>query len=680
VLCCGVPCRAVLCCAVVCCAVSCRGLLAAGSWDAAGVWQVSVWDTYSGHLDRQLQGAAAHMLMATLSQELTSSLRHLSRTQSHTPAAAATTGPSSTGYGQYHSSSSGSGSKRGSLDISATGAAAASGDGGSRVGTEAGGFTPRLQLVNHTTGPFKPLLHGRPDLLLLDIDVQQLIAQLDGYTKQQKRDSSRQQRQQQQQAAGGLTSRGSLDSESYHSSTPSARASRSSSLDLMGLLHGSSPGAEVVSPAGHSPPAPLHQQQQQQQQQQQRTPRTSGTVAADNSTDLQCRAAQLAGRYSQQQQQQQHPLHARAVLPPAVAAAVQGLCLLHRWGLKPLLDQQLVLLLQQQQGSASAAGQALLGTASRSSSLNQPLSPVTPAASTSPAAAVAPEMLPLRYSGADPAWNGTCPADTSGAAAAAAAAAVNCAEVWPQDELLVLLQQLLQGPAPGSPILQPSAPCLSQEALLSPGCGAAVVCLPSARTHSSTSGSRHAVQQQQERGPQGREGCTVRGGLQAQLSAMGQQHAGGRAHHSAAASMQGGHQERGSAAAAGGHDLLLLRACPTLLSARWVGGWVGWWQAGVGMGGELRVLEEGYVVRPVWLCLGQFVLPVNGVAVGITSHIQGLLAASKLVSQLVSLVMALLSNSLPRLYCQTCFSYSRAQQPAVMRSWFISKQAPVIPA
>jgi hypothetical protein len=168
-------------------------------------------------------------------------------------------------------------------------------------------------------------------------------------------------------------------------------------------------------------------------------------------------------------------------MAPAVAAALQGLCLLHKWGLEPKLDQQLLLLLEHLQGFNVAAAGGLL---TQSSSTSLPLSPTTPS---TPAAAVAAAAAPA-------AVHATHWVDEQQASAAAGQ----------QLQLLTQLQVLLCGPAAGSPVLQSGAPCLSQEVLLSPNHHAAVIALPSAHSNSNSMHSRgntHHRQQQVQAGP-----------------------------------------------------------------------------------------------------------------------------------------------------------------------------------
>lgn len=511
------------------------------------MWQVAVWDIYSGHMDRQLQGAAAHMLMASLAQELTSSMRHLSRAQAQPHAPAAATGASavstsvagqhtstaaaaglyglaSNGYGQYHNSSV-SGSKRASLDIPYSSSQAASSDGtkvsSSSGGVDtAGGFVPRLQLVHHT-GPLKPVPYGKQDVLLLDVNVQQLMLQLEAYSKQQKRENSRQR----QQNTGSRSNSIDIDS-----STASARASRASSLDLLGLLQGGSPaGAEGCMSVGAS--AANSSRTSPQQQQQQYAPRAGalagqlhalqGTAAAmprQGSVALAVGAAAEQGCMQGAAQAgvgtQQQLVHGRAVMVPAVAAALQGLCLLHKWGLEPQLDKQLVLLLGQLQGwPDSGLGQLLMPSSStpRSMSPTTPTGPSAGAVATTAAAAAGMDT---------DMHSGTLPA-----------------EAQPL-QLLMQLQHLLEGPASGSPVLQAAAPCLTQEVLLSPRCHAAVIALPTA--HSSGGFTDRGSSQQQEEFAVEQE--------QRKSSAAG---SGARGH-----------------AAVGRPSCLLLAACPSLRSCR----------------------------------------------------------------------------------------------------------------
>jgi hypothetical protein len=528
-----------------------------------------VWDTYSGHLDRQLCGAAAHMLMASLAQELTSSMRHLNRSQAqpHAAAAAAAARPagglqplSSTsgmqqagggGGGAYSwsggatgeypitssssgfSSSGATGRQRASFDVSLaisshTGVVDASSSGSGGSGSDAAGFAPRLQLVSHTSGPLKCILPCRPDVLMVDVDTQQLVAQLEAYSKQQRRDS----RQQQQQYAG-LSRRGSSD---LASSIPSTRSSRSNSLDLMGLVVQGSAGTEGL--AGGGGVGSSSRTSPQQQQAQAHTPRSSGLTgqtpsprsgaAAAGAGALSragsvCTATEAAGgQWSGCCRP--HPLHRRRVLPPAVSAALEGLCLLHKWGLEPGLDQQLVLLLQEQQGWGDAAGVALMPGGHSSSSSPLPPSPGAEAGCGLKRYADTTATAAVSSSHADDVVSG------GGVAAASGLQALQ----W-----LAGLLVCLQGPAAGSPVLQATGPCLTQEVLLSPRCHAAVIGMPA--THTSNS-----VQQQQQQRDQ------LNAGYGVEQAPQTPGRAGGDA----------------VAVAVSSTNLLLWMSCPTLLASR----------------------------------------------------------------------------------------------------------------
>lgn len=541
---------------------SCRGLLAAGGWDAAGVWQVAVWDTYSGQLDRLLQGAAAHMLMAALGQELTSSMRHLSRsaqaqqTQATSGVAAGTAGAaglSSSGVTtpQYSSSLSASGGQqRASLDVPIAGSQAASADGAKGSSSEAAGFTPRLQLVRHS-GPIQAVPGSRPDVLMLDIDVQQLVAQLGAYSKQQRREKSSRQRQQQ---AGSAFNRTSMDVDSHSTPSASARASRASSLDLVGLVQQGSQGSGEVSLLAS---AAASTRTSPQQQMPAPVGITAGQMHAGHhaasagmsrqaslaSTVATAAGEQTAAQSSAQAGMQERPVHARRAMVPAVAAALQGLCVLHKWGLEPKLDQQLLLLLQQLQGWPEPAATQLLTQCSSSTLL--PQSPTTPstarAVSTAAVGGFAGLAEHISLSG-------------QGGGAAAVVAQPNADGA--QEQLMQQLRlHLLHGPAAGSPVLQAGAPCLSQEVLLSPCCNASVVTVPRVRSSAGGADSYHSQEQQHSGELQLAAGC-------------GDGQAGGLSVAGDGQVIGSGRKPGGVAAGISNTNLMLLTACPSLLSAR----------------------------------------------------------------------------------------------------------------
>jgi hypothetical protein len=542
------------------------------------------------------------MLMASLAQELTSSMRHLSRSSAAAAAAAgpAAAGPAAgglqstssasggqqaggggvgpsggagafswsggaTGETPSYSSSGATGRQRASFEVPLTSSYTGAGDasssgssGSSGSGGDAAGFAPRLQLVSHTSGPLKVAPPCRPDVLMVDVDTQQLVMQLEAYSKQQKRDS-----RQQQQYAAGLSRR--TDSSDLASSIPSARSSRSNSLDLMGLVVQGPFGADgLASAAGNS--SRTSPQQQQHQQAQAYTPRSSGisgqtsspgaaagTAAGTASGTAAAAAAGVLSRAGSASTVTEaaggqwvggvrpHPLHRRRPLPPAVCAALEGLCLLHKWGLEPGLDQQLVLLLQEQQGwgDADAPGGALM-PGGHSSSSSSPLPP-------------------------SPGAEAGCGRGRCAAAAVSSSYAAAGDEEAPAGapQLLQWLSGLLvclQGPAAGSPVLQGSGPCLTQEVLLSPRCHAAVIGLPA--THCSNSGLQ---QQQQQREPE-RDYVNAGDGVDQPLSSLNGGQLGGGTGNGGGGTQ--GNKAGGGAAAVIGSNLLLWMSCPTLLASR----------------------------------------------------------------------------------------------------------------
>jgi hypothetical protein len=123
-----------------------------------------------------------------------------------------------------------------------------------------------------------------------------------------------------------------------------------------------------------------------------------------------------------------------------------------------------------------------------------------------------------------------------------------------QVQLLAQLQVLLSGPAACSPVLQPGAPCLSQELLLSPNCHAAVIALPSAHSSNNSNSMRSSdsIRQQQQQ----------------------QQVQAGRTSVDNQQSRVASHDSTAAAAATKPHALLnkppclLLATCPSLLSCR----------------------------------------------------------------------------------------------------------------
>jgi hypothetical protein len=468
------------------------------------------------------------MLMATLSQELTSSIRQLKRTQQQQQQQA---GSSSSSYAHLVSAGgsadmAGAGglmasSSRASLDAGYE-LMSSSSSGGNATAAAAlavsAQFVPRLQLVEHNSGPIRVLHSSRQDVLLLHINLQQLLQQLEAHTRQQQRTSSRQ-RQQQQQHAG---SRGSvsIDGESW---LPSGVISRPGSLDL-GSLHGGmesvgvSPhayaaaaggGASLITTAAAAAGASdagLSRQGSGHSSHSQLSAVAEAFLRA---------AVHMGGSQAPQQQQQ------RRQLAPAVALALQALCVLHRWGCDSALDDQLAAMLlgaglgaalplvlpqqQQQQGAALASA----GLSARPS-----LDDYHAAA----AAAGAVHSGRSRCRGMSPSGpeHEAVGASVLSGAPASPAASVNQQHLYQQQHslgsssgevqheqqlLLHQLAQLLQDASHSGPQLLRCCPCLSQEVLLS-GNGAMVLALPAARP-AAAAGMQQQPQQQQQAAPPG---------------------------------------------------------------------------------------------------------------------------------------------------------------------------------
>jgi hypothetical protein len=497
----------------------CRGLLAAGGLNAAGQWQVCVWDAYTGHMDRQLSGPPAHMLMAALSQELTSSMQHVKRTQQRQQQA----GSSSSGVhlasagGSADMSAAGGimgGSSRQSLDAgygvgvkdalssSHAGAAAAAAHAASTQ------FVPRLQLVQHNSGPIRALPNSRQDVLLLDINLQQLLLQLEAHTRQQQQRSSSRQRQH----AGGRSSL-SIDGESW---LPSGAISRPGSLDLSTSLQGGTEQAYACSQANAAAAAAAAGAAADSGLSRQGSGVSSHSHLSAVAEVSEFSAAPQHGAGSQQQQQQR----SRQVAP-AVSLALQALCVLHCWGCDSQLDEQLAAMLQeagmcqgivlpqqQQQQPAElasavwSAGQSLddhftaaaAGDGDGGSNGSRGMSPSGPeqaAANTQLLASVpASPTAPPSSAAADHhqrhAKHGMLAAPSSSSGSG---------QLQHEQLLLHQLAQLLQDApsnACNTPQLLRVCPCLSQAVLLS-GNGAMALALPTARAAAACQ-----VQQQQQ--------------------------------------------------------------------------------------------------------------------------------------------------------------------------------------
>jgi hypothetical protein len=392
---------------------------------------------------------------------------------------------------------------------------------GGNAAAAAAQFIPRLQLVQHSSGPIRALNSSRKDVLLLDINLQQLLGQLEAHTRQQQqqqRASSRQRQQQQQQHSGGRSSL-SIDGESW---LPSGAISRPGSLDL-GAMPGGMESA-AVSPHAYA---------------------AAGAAAAAAASDASLsrqgsghswHSSQLSGIAEGSGRNPQHTssntahhkqqyfggavMQQRRQLAPAVALALQALCVLHRWGCDSQLDDQLAALLleaglvaaaplvqpqqQQQQLSTMPAGwsarpsidehnstaEAVLGgdVCSSSSRGMSPSGPEQAAAGasllvgspTSPAAAAGRQQRQFQHQQRSPHAPDT------------AMTATSRGELHQEQLLLHQLAQLLQDAQRSGPQLLRCCPCLSQEVLLSSN-GAVALSLPAARAAASAD-----VQQQQQ--------------------------------------------------------------------------------------------------------------------------------------------------------------------------------------
>jgi hypothetical protein len=240
---------------------------------------------------------------------------------------------------------------------------------------------------------------------------------------------------------------------------------------------------------------------------------------------------------------QEQPVHARRAMVPAIAAALQGLCVLHKWGLEPKLDEQLLLLLQQLQGWPDPARSQLL--TQRSSSTLPPQSPTTPSTARAASTAAVAGFAGLKET-ISPSVQGR------GAAAAAARPGADGAQELFMQQLRLHLQQ---GAAAGSPVLQAGAPCLSQEVLLSPCCSASVLTVPTVRSSAEGADSCRSQKQQQSE-----EHQLVAEGGDGQARGLGGSGDGQVAGE--------GCNAGGAAAGVSSTNLMLLTACPSLLSAR----------------------------------------------------------------------------------------------------------------
>jgi hypothetical protein len=392
---------------------------------------------------------------------------------------------------------------------------------GGNAAAAAAHFMPRLQLVEHSTVPIRALHSSRRDVLLLDINLQQLMQQLEAHTRQQQqhqRITSRQ-RQQQQQHSGGRSSL-SIDGDSW---LPSGAISRPGSFDLGSLPGGMESAA--VSPhayaaAGAAAAAAAGDASLSRQ--------GSGHSWHSQLSGIAEGSCRTGGNFPQQQQQQQlggAALQQRRQLAPAVALALQALCVLHRWGCDSQLDDQLAAMLleaglaaaaplvqQQQQPSAVPVGWSARpsvdehnciaaavsgGEVCSSSRGTSPSGPEQAAAgasllmcaTTTPAAA-AGKQLQAQHQQTSPHVLHTAPAANSSSSSSSG-------ELQQEQLLLHQLAQLLQDAPRSGPQLLRCCPCLSQEVLLSSN-GGMVLSLPAARA-----GVVEEMQQQQQVAPSG---------------------------------------------------------------------------------------------------------------------------------------------------------------------------------
>jgi len=159
-----------------------RGLIAASAQDAGGQLHMQAWDVYSGHPDRRCSGAQAHMLMAQLSHEASSSLRLQQQQEQEVAAAAAkqqqdeqarVAAAAAVGVDLTASSTS---SRPPALSVPDGGAGSKGGP--ASCSAVAAVFAPRLRRMEHSNGPIRQLEQPDPRLLLLDVDVALLLSNI----------------------------------------------------------------------------------------------------------------------------------------------------------------------------------------------------------------------------------------------------------------------------------------------------------------------------------------------------------------------------------------------------------------------------------------------------------------------------------------------------------------------
>lgn len=322
-----------------------RGLIAASALDPQGQLHAQAWDAYSGQPDRRCSGAGAHVLMAQLSHEASSSL-HIQQQQEAEQQQKQKRGEGGGGGGaraSFEGLPPRSDAAKAAADTgtaaapprAAGGAAASAGSSGSDVT-----FAPRLRAVERNAGPIRQVEQRTPNTLLLDINLQQLLASVAAIRAAAPRPP--------------LPSPvGSLHRPAGHRATDTSAAA----------LSRASSGASVSAPEGVIPNAHARGMTP--------TPPASGGGGGPDGRDDATSYSGVTGYNAagvtggtfvagsvqfQDQQQQQHGHQSRhhqnggrSHLQQDVAhlrEAALALTLMHRWGLDPEADAKLAALLR----------------------------------------------------------------------------------------------------------------------------------------------------------------------------------------------------------------------------------------------------------------------------------------------------------------------------------------------
>jgi hypothetical protein len=123
--------------------------------DESGQLHLQAWDAYTGQTDRRCSGAQAHMLMAQLSNEASSSLHHQQRLE-------------------HEQGGGGDAAPAASSDTGRAAAAAAAATGGV--------FPARLRRVERAGGAIRQVQQADPSVLLLDINISLLLQSIAAIT------------------------------------------------------------------------------------------------------------------------------------------------------------------------------------------------------------------------------------------------------------------------------------------------------------------------------------------------------------------------------------------------------------------------------------------------------------------------------------------------------------------